>query len=57
MLGLWVEMGDILVGKLMFQMVKEFLYVLEDRLLWVIFGIQVLILKEICLKLFIGGRG
>lgn len=38
-------------------MVKELLYVLEDRLLWIIFGMWVYILKEICLKLFIGGRG
>nr|YP_009404775.1 RNA polymerase beta subunit [Lobelia kauaensis]ASA36760.1 RNA polymerase beta subunit [Lobelia kauaensis] len=56
-LGSWVEEGDILVGKLTPQMVKESSYAPEDRLLRAILGIQVSTLKETCLKLPIGGRG
>ncbi|KAL8477363.1 hypothetical protein ACS0TY_029604 [Phlomoides rotata] len=40
MLGSWVETGDILVGKLTPQMVKESSYAPEDRLLRAILGIQ-----------------
>ena len=54
MLELWVETGDILVGKLMPQMVKESSYALEDKLLRAILGIQVSTSKETYL---IGGRG
>nr|QXE45924.1 RNA polymerase beta subunit [Haloragis erecta] len=57
MLGSWVETGDILVGKLTPQMVKESAYAPEDRLLRAILGIQVSTSKETCLKLPIGGRG
>nr|YP_009339609.1 RNA polymerase beta subunit [Lobelia anceps]APQ39002.1 RNA polymerase beta subunit [Lobelia anceps] len=56
-LGSWVEEGDILVGKLTPQMVKESSYAPEDRLLRAILGIQVSTSKETCLKLPIGGRG
>ncbi|KAF8406599.1 hypothetical protein HHK36_008687 [Tetracentron sinense] len=41
MLGSWVEMGDILVGKLTPQMAKESSYAPEDRLLRAILGIQI----------------
>lgn len=41
----------------MFQIVSELLYIVEVGLLWVIFGFEVFILKEIFFKLFIGGRG
>nr|YP_010158165.1 RNA polymerase beta subunit [Cyrtophyllum fragrans]QRG30256.1 RNA polymerase beta subunit [Cyrtophyllum fragrans] len=57
MLGSWVETGDILVGKLTPQVVKELSYAPEDRLLRAILGIQVSTSKETCLKLPIGGRG
>ncbi|XVF50387.1 hypothetical protein PTKIN_Ptkin04bG0095700 [Pterospermum kingtungense] len=57
MLGSWVEMGDILVGKLTPQVAKESSYAPEDRLLQAILGIQVSTSKETCLKLPIGGRG
>ncbi|KAF9611661.1 hypothetical protein IFM89_034132 [Coptis chinensis] len=57
MLGSWVEMGDILVGKLTPQMTKESSYAPEDRLLRAILGIQVSTAKETCLKLPIGGIG
>nr|YP_009515090.1 RNA polymerase beta subunit [Dendrotrophe varians]AUN45159.1 RNA polymerase beta subunit [Dendrotrophe varians] len=57
MLGSWVEAGDILVGKLTPQMVKESSYAPEDRLLRAILGIQASSSKETCLKLPIGGRG
>jgi DNA-directed RNA polymerase subunit beta len=57
MLGSWVETGDILVGKLTPQIVKESSYAPEDRLLRAILGIQVSTSKETCLKLPIGGRG
>lgn len=57
MLGSWVETGDILVGKLTPQMVKESSYAPEDRLLRTILGIQVSTSKETCLKLPIGRRG
>ncbi|KAK6769385.1 hypothetical protein RDI58_033373 [Solanum bulbocastanum] len=57
MLGSWVETGDILVGKLTPQVVKESSYAPEDRLLRAILGIQVSTSKETCLKLPIGGRG
>nr|YP_009695811.1 RpoB [Hydrostachys imbricata]QEJ82546.1 RpoB [Hydrostachys imbricata] len=57
MLGSWVETGDILVGKLTPQMVKESAYAPEDRLLRAILGIQVSTSKETCLKLPMGGRG
>ncbi|KAK3022664.1 hypothetical protein RJ639_045430 [Escallonia herrerae] len=57
MLGSWVETGDILVGKLTPQMVKESSYAPENRLLQAILGIQVSTSKETCLKLPIGGRG
>nr|ASA38102.1 RNA polymerase beta subunit [Lobelia fenshamii] len=56
-LGSWVEEGDILVGKLTPQMVKESSYAPEDRLLRAILGIQVSTSKETCLKLPLGGRG
>nr|YP_010207400.1 RNA polymerase beta subunit [Strobilanthes medahinnensis]UAY85726.1 RNA polymerase beta subunit [Strobilanthes medahinnensis] len=56
-LGSWVETGDILVGKLTPQIVKESSYAPEDRLLRAILGIQVSTSKETCLKLPIGGRG
>nr|APB94785.1 RNA polymerase beta subunit [Daucus aureus] len=57
MLGSWVETGEILVGKLTPQMVKESSYAPEDRLLRAILGIQVSTSKETCLKLPLGGRG
>ncbi|GJW90538.1 RNA polymerase beta subunit [Tanacetum coccineum] len=57
MLGSWVETGDILVGKLTPQMVKESSYAPEDRLLRTILGMRVYTSKETCLKLPIGGRG
>nr|YP_011003491.1 RNA polymerase beta subunit [Swertia marginata]WPS65795.1 RNA polymerase beta subunit [Swertia marginata] len=57
MLGSWVETGDILVGKLTPQVMKESSYAPEDRLLRAILGIQVSTSKETCLKLPIGGRG
>uniref|UniRef100_UPI00315CC5F8 RNA polymerase beta subunit n=1 Tax=Pyrola atropurpurea TaxID=642525 RepID=UPI00315CC5F8 len=57
MLGSWVETGDILVGKLTPQVVKESSYAPEDRLLQAVFGIQVSTSKETCLKLPTGGRG
>nr|AVY52536.1 RpoB [Chimaphila japonica] len=57
MLGSWVETGDILVGKLTPQRVKESSYAPEDRLLQAVFGIQVSTSKETCLKLPTGGRG
>nr|APB96569.1 RNA polymerase beta subunit [Caucalis platycarpos] len=57
MLGSWVETGEILVGKLTPQIVKESSYAPEDRLLRAILGIQVSTSKETCLKLPIGGRG
>ncbi|KAI7979981.1 DNA-directed RNA polymerase subunit beta [Camellia lanceoleosa] len=57
LLGSWVETGDILVGKLTPQMVKESSYAPEDRLLRAILGIQVSTSKETCLKLPTGGRG
>ncbi|KAG8496529.1 hypothetical protein CXB51_007626 [Gossypium anomalum] len=56
MLGSWVEIDNILVGKLMPQVAKESSYAPEDRLLWAILGIQVSASKETCLKLPIGGR-
>ncbi|KAL8227638.1 hypothetical protein R6Q57_015222, partial [Mikania cordata] len=49
--------GDILVGKLTPQMVKESSYAPEDRLLRTILGMRVYTSKETCLKLPIGGRG
>ncbi|KAI7979971.1 DNA-directed RNA polymerase subunit beta [Camellia lanceoleosa] len=57
LLGSWVETGDILVGKLTPQMVKESSYAPEDRLLRAILGIQVSTSKETCLKLPTGGSG
>ncbi|XP_052621814.1 DNA-directed RNA polymerase subunit beta-like [Lactuca sativa] len=57
MLGSWVETGDILVGKLTPQMVKESSYAPEDRLLRTILGMRVYTSKETRLKLPIGGRG
>nr|YP_009679081.1 RNA polymerase betasubunit [Teucrium mascatense]QDF64437.1 RNA polymerase betasubunit [Teucrium mascatense] len=57
MLGSWVETGDILVGKLTPQVVKESSYAPEDRLLRAILGIRVSTSKETCLKLPRGGRG
>ncbi|CAI9286165.1 unnamed protein product [Lactuca saligna] len=57
MLGSWVETGDILVGKLTPQMVKESSYAPEDRLLRTILGMRVYTSKETCLKLPIRGRG
>nr|AKZ23864.1 RNA polymerase beta subunit [Comandra umbellata] len=57
MLGSWVEVGDILVGKLTPHMSKESSYAPEDRLLRAILGIQASTAKETCLKLPIGGRG
>ncbi|KAL7592061.1 hypothetical protein Lser_V15G34861 [Lactuca serriola] len=57
MLGSWVETGDILVGKLTPQMVKESSYSPEHRLLRTILGMRVYTSKETCLKLPIGGRG
>nr|YP_009526756.1 RpoB [Dipsacus japonicus]AXZ62425.1 RpoB [Dipsacus japonicus]QFQ37173.1 RNA polymerase beta subunit [Dipsacus japonicus]UUL71150.1 RNA polymerase beta subunit [Dipsacus japonicus] len=56
-LGSWVEAGDILVGKLTPEIVKESSSAPEDRLLRAILGIQVSTSKETCLKLPIGGRG
>lgn len=52
----WVEVDDILVGKLTSQMVKESLYALEDILLWAIFHSHVSTSKENCQKLLIGGQ-
>ncbi|KAM3398089.1 hypothetical protein P3S68_001603 [Capsicum galapagoense] len=57
MLGSWVKMGDILVGKLTPQVMKESSYSPKDRLLRAILGIQVSTSKETCLKLPISGRG
>nr|WRH49457.1 RNA polymerase beta subunit [Scabiosa tschiliensis] len=56
-LGSWVEAGEILVGKLTPQIVKESSSAPEDRLLRAILGTQVSTSKETCLKLPIGGRG
>ncbi|KAM3358155.1 hypothetical protein P3S68_021086 [Capsicum galapagoense] len=50
-------MGDILVGKLTPQVMKESSYAPEDRLLRAILGIQVSTSKKTYLKLPIGGRG
>nr|YP_009994329.1 RNA polymerase beta subunit [Cuscuta nitida]QNP08409.1 RNA polymerase beta subunit [Cuscuta nitida] len=57
MQGSWVEPGDVLVGKLTPQVVKESSYAPEDRLLRAILGIHVSTSKETCLKVPIGGRG
>uniref|UniRef100_A0A4Y5RB85 DNA-directed RNA polymerase subunit beta n=1 Tax=Heptacodium miconioides TaxID=137004 RepID=A0A4Y5RB85_9DIPS len=57
MLGSWVEAGDVLVGKLTPQIVKESPSAPEDRLLRAILGIQVFTSKEDCLTLPRGGRG
>nr|UKO32254.1 RNA polymerase beta subunit [Evolvulus alsinoides] len=57
MQGSWVETGDVLVGKLTPQVVKEASYAPEDRLLRAILGIQVSTSKETCLRVPIGGRG
>ncbi|KAL2223562.1 UNVERIFIED_CONTAM: DNA-directed RNA polymerase subunit beta [Sesamum indicum] len=57
MLGSWVETGDILVGKLTPQMVKESSYAPKIDCYRAILGIQVSTSKETCLKLPIGGRG
>nr|AKT94705.1 RNA polymerase beta subunit [Brunonia australis] len=56
-LGSWVETGDILVGKLTPQMVKESSYTPDERLLHVIFDIPLFTSKETCLKLPMGGSG
>ena len=57
MLGSWVELENILVSKLMPQTAKESSYASGDRLLQVIFGIQISTSKETCLKLTIGSGG
>nr|YP_010516283.1 RNA polymerase beta subunit [Striga asiatica]UXL88443.1 RNA polymerase beta subunit [Striga asiatica] len=57
MLGSWVETGDILVGKVTPQVVRESSYAPEDRLLRAILDIPLSTPKETCLKLPIGGRG
>nr|YP_010534441.1 RNA polymerase beta subunit [Rhododendron thymifolium]UYA95625.1 RNA polymerase beta subunit [Rhododendron thymifolium] len=58
MLGSWVKTGDILVGKLTPEMVKEeSLYAPEDRLLRAVLDIQVSTFKETCLRLPTGVRG
>ena len=41
MLESWVEISDILAGKLTLQVVKESLYALEDKLLRTILEIQI----------------
>ena len=46
-LGSWIETGDILVGKLTPQMVKESSYASEVRLLRVVLGIQVSLVRPI----------
>jgi DNA-directed RNA polymerase subunit beta len=57
MLGSWIEIGDVLVGKLMPQTTEESLCSLEGRLLQTIFGIEVSTVRENCLRTPIGGRG
>lgn len=57
MLGYWVEAGDIFVGKLKPQFMKELSYASEDRLLHAILGIQVSTSNNTYHKFPIGGRG
>jgi DNA-directed RNA polymerase subunit beta len=57
MLGSWVETGDILIGKLTYQVVNELSATPEDELLRAILGLQVSTAKPTCEYLPIGGRG
>jgi DNA-directed RNA polymerase subunit beta len=57
MLGSWIEISDVLVGKLMPQTIEESLCAPEGRLLQTIFGIEVSTARENCLRTPIGGRG
>jgi DNA-directed RNA polymerase subunit beta len=57
MLGYWIEIGDVLVGKLTPQTTEESLCAPEGRLLQTIFGIEVSTARENCLRTPIGGRG
>lgn len=54
-IGLWVELGDILVGK--FILKGEFDYLFEGKLLWVIFGEKLCDVRNILLKLLYGVYG
>ncbi len=53
----WVEIGDVLVGKLTPQEVEASLHALEGKLLQAMFGIQVDIARETCLKIPSSGKG
>ena len=55
--GSWVEIGDVLVGKLTPQETEDSLRAPEGKLLQAIFGIQVATAKETCLKVPPGGKG
>nr|YP_010538785.1 RNA polymerase beta subunit [Valeriana jatamansi]UYF12314.1 RNA polymerase beta subunit [Valeriana jatamansi] len=57
MLGSWVETGDILIGKLTYQVDNELSSTPEDELLRAILGLQVSTAKSTCEYLPIGGRG
>nr|WIA68229.1 RNA polymerase beta subunit [Pellia epiphylla]WIA68315.1 RNA polymerase beta subunit [Pellia epiphylla] len=56
-IGSWVEAGDVLVGKLTPQETEETSRAPEGKLLQAIFGIQVAISRETCLKVPTGGGG
>jgi len=53
----WVEIGDVLVGKLTHQKTKESLHATKGKLLQAIFGIQIVIARGTCLKIPPGGKG
>jgi DNA-directed RNA polymerase subunit beta len=57
LLGSWVETTNVLVGKMTPHEAKESLHGLEGKSLQAIFGIQVAIAREICLKVPMGGKG
>nr|YP_010464055.1 RNA polymerase beta subunit [Valeriana fauriei]UUL71406.1 RNA polymerase beta subunit [Valeriana fauriei] len=57
MLGSWVETGDILIGKLTYQVVNELSSTPEDELLRAILGLQVSTAKPTCEYIPIGGGG
>lgn len=55
--GSWVEVGDVLVGKLTPQETEEASRAPEGKLSQAIFGIQVATSKETCLRVPTGGKG
>nr|YP_009705499.1 RNA polymerase beta subunit [Valeriana officinalis]QFQ35193.1 RNA polymerase beta subunit [Valeriana officinalis]URQ21565.1 RNA polymerase beta subunit [Valeriana officinalis]WRH31226.1 RNA polymerase beta subunit [Valeriana fauriei] len=57
MLGSWVETGDILIGKLTYQVVNELSSTPEDELVRAILGLQVSTAKPTCEYIPIGGGG